>query len=71
MRSTPCAASARAGPRREPDRRDADAARRAQAAGRLRPGFVVDDLVLMLMAHRGVQDVPGAARPDASRCFAA
>ncbi|MEU6389387.1 helix-turn-helix domain-containing protein [Streptomyces sp. NPDC046939] len=46
-------------------------ARRAQRAGRLRPGFVVDDLVLMLMAHRGLQDTPGAARVAASRRFAA
>ncbi|KUN09332.1 TetR family transcriptional regulator [Streptomyces yokosukanensis] len=46
-------------------------ARRAQRAGRLRPDFVVDDLVLMLMAHRGVQDVPPAARFLASRRFAA
>ncbi|MGX1267395.1 TetR/AcrR family transcriptional regulator [Streptomyces phaeoluteigriseus] len=46
-------------------------ARRAQEAGRLRPGFVVDDLVLMLMAHRGLQDTPRAARVTASRRFAA
>ncbi|MGW3459912.1 TetR/AcrR family transcriptional regulator [Streptomyces olivaceoviridis] len=46
-------------------------ARRAQETGRLRPGFVVDDLVLMLMAHRGLQDTPPAARVTASRRFAA
>ncbi|MFD7992619.1 TetR/AcrR family transcriptional regulator [Streptomyces mexicanus] len=46
-------------------------ARRAQQAGRLRPGFVVDDLVLMLTAHRGLQDTPRAARVTASRRFAA
>jgi hypothetical protein len=46
-------------------------ARRAQATGRLRPGFVVDDLILMLMAHRGLQDTPRAARVAASRRFAA
>lgn len=46
-------------------------ARRAKETGRLRPGFVVDDLILMLMAHRGVQDVPAAARLAASRRFAA
>jgi AcrR family transcriptional regulator len=46
-------------------------ARRAQHAGRLRPGFVVDDLVLMLTAHRGLQDTPRAARVTASRRFAA
>ncbi|GAA2096212.1 TetR/AcrR family transcriptional regulator [Streptomyces albiaxialis] len=46
-------------------------ARRAQRAGRLRADFVVDDLVLMLMAHRGVQDAPRADRLAASRRFAA
>lgn len=46
-------------------------ARRAQRAGQLRSGFVVDDLVLMLMAHRGVQDVPHPDRLPASRRFAA
>ncbi|MEW2515547.1 helix-turn-helix domain-containing protein [Streptomyces sp. NPDC046870] len=46
-------------------------ARRAQRTGRLRPGFVVDDLVLMLMAHRGLQDTPRAHRLTASRRFAA
>ncbi|MGI5208701.1 TetR/AcrR family transcriptional regulator [Spirillospora sp. CA-108201] len=49
----------------------ADLARRAQETGRLRPGFVVDDLVLMLMAHRGVQDAPPDTRLAASRRFAA
>ncbi|MFF3501497.1 TetR/AcrR family transcriptional regulator [Streptomyces sp. NPDC003247] len=49
----------------------AELARRAQKAGRLRPGFVVDDLVLMLMAHRGLRDTPPAARVTASRRFAA
>ncbi|MDQ0578768.1 TetR/AcrR family transcriptional regulator [Streptomyces rishiriensis] len=49
----------------------AELARRAQETGRLRPGFVVDDLILMLMAHRGVQDAPRAARVTASRRFAA
>ncbi|MEV3923863.1 TetR/AcrR family transcriptional regulator [Actinomadura coerulea] len=49
----------------------ADLARRAQDSGRLRSGFVVDDLVLMLMAHRGLQDVPDGARLQASRRFAA
>ncbi|MEV7196082.1 helix-turn-helix domain-containing protein [Streptomyces sp. NPDC093510] len=46
-------------------------ARRAQQTGRLRPGFVVDDLILMLTAHRGLQDAPRAARLTASRRFAA
>ncbi|WP_031522877.1 TetR/AcrR family transcriptional regulator [Streptomyces sp. NRRL F-5123] len=45
--------------------------RRAQRAGRLRPDFVLDDLILMLMAHRGAQDAPPAARLAASRRFAA
>ncbi|WP_329492684.1 helix-turn-helix domain-containing protein [Kitasatospora herbaricolor] len=48
-----------------------DLARRAQKAGRLRPDFAIDDLVLMLMAHRGLQDVPRAARIASSRRFAA
>ncbi|MFJ8828007.1 TetR/AcrR family transcriptional regulator [Streptomyces sp. NPDC102467] len=46
-------------------------AHRAQKTGHLRPGFVVDDLILMLMAHRGLQDTPRAARIAASRRFAA
>ncbi|MDO0924104.1 helix-turn-helix domain-containing protein [Streptomyces sp. TG1A-8] len=46
-------------------------ARRAQEIGLLRPAFVVDDLVLVLMAHQGVQDAPSAARVTASRRFAA
>ncbi|MFH9042615.1 TetR/AcrR family transcriptional regulator [Streptomyces sp. NPDC017966] len=46
-------------------------ARRAQETGRLRPDFVVDDLILVLMAHRGLQDTPRAARLTASRRFAA
>lgn len=49
----------------------AQLARRAQETGRLRPGFVVDDLILMLMAHRGIQDAPRAVRLTASRRFAA
>ncbi|MFJ4893868.1 TetR/AcrR family transcriptional regulator [Streptomyces sp. NPDC088788] len=49
----------------------AELSRRAQKTGLLRPGFVVDDLVLMLMAHRGLQDTPRAARYAASRRFAA
>lgn len=46
-------------------------ARRAKETGRLRPGFVVDDMILMLMAHRGLHDTPRAARVMASRRFAA
>ncbi|SDI99198.1 TetR/AcrR family transcriptional regulator [Nonomuraea jiangxiensis] len=49
----------------------AELARRAKETGQLRPGFVIDDLMLMLMAHRGVQDAPRAARLPASRRFAA
>lgn len=49
----------------------AELSRRAQKTGLLRPGFVVGDLVLMLMAHRGLQDAPRAARYVASRRFAA
>ncbi|MEV7978725.1 helix-turn-helix domain-containing protein [Streptomyces sp. NPDC086519] len=49
----------------------AELARRAQETGELRLGFVVDDLILMLMAHRGLQDTPRAARLTASRRFAA
>src|SRR5215470_642623 len=45
----------------------AELARRAQETGHLRRGFVVDDLVLMLMAHRGIQDAQPAARLTASR----
>ncbi|MET7542182.1 hypothetical protein [Streptomyces sp. NPDC005507] len=49
----------------------AELASRAQETGQLHPGFVVDDLILMLMAHRCVQDAPRAARLTASRRFAA
>ncbi|OQQ13940.1 TetR family transcriptional regulator [Streptomyces sp. M41(2017)] len=49
----------------------AELSRRAPKTGLLRPGFVVDDLVLMLMAHRGLPDTPRAARYAASRRFAA
>ncbi|WP_199435275.1 TetR/AcrR family transcriptional regulator [Qaidamihabitans albus] len=49
----------------------AELARRAHETDQLRPGFVVDDLILMLMAHRGVQDLPRADRLTASRRFAA
>ncbi|MEV5394850.1 helix-turn-helix domain-containing protein [Streptomyces cellulosae] len=49
----------------------AELARRARETGRLRPDFVVDDLVLVLMAHRGLQDTPREARGAASRRYAA
>jgi AcrR family transcriptional regulator len=45
-------------------------ARRAQKTGQLRPDFAVDDLILMLMAHRGLHDVAPATRIAASRRFA-
>ncbi|MFI1460853.1 TetR/AcrR family transcriptional regulator [Nocardia carnea] len=46
-------------------------ARRAKETGHLRPDFVLDDLMLMLMAHRGIQPGSQAARTAASRRFAA
>ncbi|MFD0414727.1 TetR/AcrR family transcriptional regulator [Streptomyces sp. NPDC127108] len=49
----------------------ADLAHRAQRSGHLRSGFLVDDLMLMLMAHRGIQDAPPETRLTASRRFAA
>lgn len=49
----------------------AELARRAQDAGRLRPDFVLDDLILMLMAHRGIRAGSPEVRVAASRRFAA
>jgi AcrR family transcriptional regulator len=49
----------------------AELARRAKAAGRLRADFVLDDLILMVMAHRGIRAASPAARVAASRRFAA
>jgi AcrR family transcriptional regulator len=49
----------------------AELAGRAKEAGRLRPDFVLDDLVLMLMANRGLHATSTAARVAASRRFAA
>ncbi|MEV6804019.1 helix-turn-helix domain-containing protein [Streptomyces sp. NPDC051129] len=46
-------------------------ARRAQDAGRLRPDFVLDDLLLVLMANKGIHAASTAARVAASRRFAA
>ncbi|MEV5710444.1 helix-turn-helix domain-containing protein [Actinoallomurus sp. NPDC052274] len=46
-------------------------ARRAKDAGRLRSDFVLDDLILMLMANRGIRAVSMAAQVTASRRFAA
>jgi hypothetical protein len=50
----------------------AELAGRAQAAGGLRRDFVVDDLVLVLLAGRGLSTTtPPAGRPAAARRFAA
>ncbi|MEV7554246.1 helix-turn-helix domain-containing protein [Amycolatopsis sp. NPDC089917] len=49
----------------------ADLASRAKAAGKLRPDFVIDDLILMLMANNGIQAASPAAQVAASRRFAA
>lgn len=49
----------------------AELAHRAKDAGHLRPDFVLDDLILMLMANRGIQTTSEAARVAASRRFAA
>ncbi|MFK0118044.1 TetR/AcrR family transcriptional regulator [Streptomyces sp. NPDC090994] len=46
-------------------------ARRAKEAGGLRPDFALDDLILVLMANRGIQAPSTAARAAASRRFAA
>ncbi|WP_344826334.1 helix-turn-helix domain-containing protein [Actinocorallia longicatena] len=45
-------------------------AERAKDAGRLRPDFVLDDLILMLMANRGLHAASPPARAAASRRFA-
>jgi AcrR family transcriptional regulator len=49
----------------------AELARRAKDAGRLRPDFVLDDLILILMANSGIHATSPAARVAASRRFAA
>jgi AcrR family transcriptional regulator len=46
-------------------------ARRAQATGRLRRDFVVDDLRLVLLAGRGLSSTPPADREKSARRFAA
>ena len=48
-----------------------DLARRAKDAGRLRGDFVLDDLILMLSAHGGIEANSPANRLKASRRFAA
>ena len=49
----------------------AELARRAKKAGHLRPDFVLDDLILVLMANDGIHATSPAARVAASRRFAA
>jgi hypothetical protein len=43
-------------------RATAELARRAKETGRLRPDFVLDDLILMLMANGGIHASSTAAR---------
>ncbi|MEU6992780.1 helix-turn-helix domain-containing protein [Streptomyces sp. NPDC046465] len=49
----------------------AELARRAKAAGKLRPDFVPDDLVMVLMANGGIRAPSPPASVAASRRFAA
>ncbi|MGH3251238.1 MAG: TetR/AcrR family transcriptional regulator [Trebonia sp.] len=49
----------------------AELARRAKEAGHLRADFVLDDLILVLMANDGIRASSPAARVAASRRFAA
>ena len=49
----------------------AELARRAKAAGKLRQDFVLDDLVLILMANSGIRASSPAAASGASRRLAA
>jgi AcrR family transcriptional regulator len=48
----------------------AELVRRARDAGRLRADFVLDDLILMLMANNGIRAASPATRVAASRHFA-
>ncbi len=52
-------------------RKVAELARRAKAAGKLRPDFVLDDLIMVLMANGGIRTTSPAAAVAASRRFAA
>ncbi|MFS8198172.1 TetR/AcrR family transcriptional regulator [Streptomyces sp. CWNU-52B] len=45
-------------------------AQRAKESGRLRPDFVLDDLILMLMANKGIHTTSTATQVTASRRFA-
>ncbi|RMB81104.1 TetR/AcrR family transcriptional regulator [Streptomyces shenzhenensis] len=49
----------------------ADLAHRAKLTGHLRPDVVPDDLILMLLANKGIQTASPAAQVAASRRFAA
>jgi AcrR family transcriptional regulator len=49
----------------------AELARRAQESGGLRRDFVIDDLVLVLLAGRGLSSMPRSGREAAARRFAA
>jgi len=49
----------------------ADLCRRAREAGALRPGIVLDDLILVLMAGRGLAAAPPEVRPVAVRRLSA
>jgi AcrR family transcriptional regulator len=49
----------------------AELARRAKEAGMLRPDFVLDDLIMVLMANGGIRATSPAAAAAASRRFAA
>jgi AcrR family transcriptional regulator len=49
----------------------AELARRAKDAGHLRPDFVLDDVILILMANGGIRATSQAAAVAASRRFAA
>ncbi|MEU8256678.1 hypothetical protein AB0C06_20720 [Micromonospora inaquosa] len=49
----------------------AELARRAKEAGRLRPDFAVDDVILVLMANSGIHASSPTAKVTASRRFAA
>ncbi len=46
-------------------------ARRAQAAGRLRADFTIDDLILVLLAGRALASIPQHRREAAARRYAA
>jgi hypothetical protein len=46
-------------------RATAELARRAKEAGQLRPDFILDDLILMLMANNGIRAASPAARDPA------